>query len=118
MGGQASDGKEVDGFGELGQRKGAKAVVASLWSVADKSTQLLMREFYGLRETHPGMSKAEALNKAQLFLLQGRDVQASTKISKPPRGFGLSKEARVLPSAGQYSHPFYWAPFILIGNWR
>jgi len=120
MGG-VSDGKEVDGFGELGQRKGAKAVIASLWSVADKSTQLLMLEFYRQRETHPGMSKAQALNKAQLFLLRGRDDQASTKINKAPRGFGLSKEARVLTNderAGQYSHPFYWAPFILIGNWR
>ena len=42
----ASDGKEVESFGVLAQRQGAKAVVASLWPVADQSTKQLMREFY------------------------------------------------------------------------
>ncbi len=40
------DGAAVEGVGTLAQRQGAKAVVASLWPVANESTALLMREFY------------------------------------------------------------------------
>lgn len=86
-----SDGDEVDSLGSLAQLQGAKAVIATLWKVEDQSTQILMREFYGIREAHHGMPKAEALRQAQLALLKG--------------------EAR-------YNHPYYWAPFILIGNWK
>ena len=84
-----SDGREIDSFAELAQRKGTKAVMASLWRVDDESTSRLMMEFYRTRQTK-NLTKAEALQKAQLSLL---------------------KHSR-------YSHPYYWAPFILIGNWR
>ncbi|HEX8851899.1 MAG TPA: CHAT domain-containing protein, partial [Pyrinomonadaceae bacterium] len=86
-----ADGKEVEGFAVLAQQRGAKAVLASLWPVADKSTPLLMEMFYQMRSSRPGTSKAEALRQAQLAL------------------------ARTQPA---FSHPYYWAPFILIGNWR
>jgi CHAT domain-containing protein/Tfp pilus assembly protein PilF len=86
-----ADGKEIEGFAVLAQQKGARSVLASLWPVADKSTPLLMEKFYQARAANPSTSKAEALRAAQLSLL--RDT----------------------PS---FSHPFYWAPFILIGNWR
>jgi CHAT domain-containing protein len=56
-GGSGANGKEVEGFGVLAQRQGAKAVVASLWPVADRSTKLLMQEFYRSRESQMGMSK-------------------------------------------------------------
>ena len=49
-GGAGASGKEVEGFGVLAQRQGAKAVVASLWPVADRSTKLLMQEFYRARK--------------------------------------------------------------------
>jgi CHAT domain-containing protein/tetratricopeptide (TPR) repeat protein len=90
-GGTGANGKEVEGFGVLAQQKGAKAVIATLWPVADASTNELMQTFYRIRESKPGTTKAEALRQAQLALLNG--------------------------SAG-YDHPYYWAPFILIGNWR
>ena len=38
MGGRQADGREVEGFGALAQKKGAKGVLATLWSVADQST--------------------------------------------------------------------------------
>ncbi|HEV2704769.1 MAG TPA: CHAT domain-containing protein, partial [Pyrinomonadaceae bacterium] len=55
-----ADGKEVEGFAVLAQQRGAKAVLASLWPVADKSTTLLMEKFYQTRSARPGTSKAEA----------------------------------------------------------
>jgi CHAT domain-containing protein len=64
------------------------------------------------------MTKAEALQQAQLSLLQGK---ATTK-DAPPRAAGDvgldPKPGAQLPtrSASDFSHPYYWAPFILIGN--
>lgn len=102
VGGSGADGREVEGFAVLAQRQGAKAVVASLWPVSDASTRELMREFYRLREARPGTSKAEALQHAQLRLL---------------RGLSGADSSRAQPTA-PFAHPYYWAPFILIGNWR
>ena len=70
-GGAGADGKEVEGFGVVAQRQGAKAVLASLWPVSDASTQLLMREFYRLREASPDQPKVEALRQAQVELIHG-----------------------------------------------
>src|SRR5262249_44363695 len=72
MGSSGATGTEVEGFAVLAQRKGAKAVVASLWPVADTSTQALMQTFYRQRESQPGMPKVEALRQAQLALLRGQ----------------------------------------------
>ena len=124
-GGSGANGKEVEGFGVLAQRQGAKAVVASLWPVGDRSTKELMQDFYRLREAKAGTSKAEALRQAQLTLLRGgkpnmaegpqnnrqivRDEEKSPAPAKP-----LFK----LDPNRPYAHPYYWAPFILIGNWK
>jgi len=95
------DGREVDSLGILGWRKGAKAVLASLWKVNDASTSLLMADFYRRWITTPGITKASALQQAQLDLLYANRRTTGTH------------------SAGiDYSHPFYWAPFVLMGNWR
>jgi len=85
-----ADGKEVEGLGVLAQRKGAKAVVASLWPVVDASTSLLMQEFYRTRESLP-TTKAEALRRAQLALLRGA---VQTRAGK-----------------NLYAHPYYWRRF-------
>ena len=123
LGDTNADGKEVEGLGVLSQRKGAKAVIASLWSVSDASTSLLMQDFYRARESS-ATTKAEALRQAQLALLQGtltttgvavadqalmHEPLVKEKQSKSPR-FPLDPE---IP----YAHPYYWAPFFLMGNW-
>ncbi len=70
---QQSDasGKEIDGFAELAQRLGASSVMATLWQVSDNSTPWLMRDFYSTRKNSKGITKSEALQKAQIGLLDG-----------------------------------------------
>jgi len=87
-GGRDAQGREIEGFGVIAQQQGAKAVLATLWPVADQSTATLMAEMYRRREEQK-LTKTEALRQAQLSLL----------------------------SQSRYAHPFYWAPFILMGNW-
>lgn len=87
--GDRGEGVEIAGLAYQFVRSGASTVIATLWSVNDQSTSTLMQHFYTeLRQT--GIQKAEALRQAQLKLIQ-----------KP--------ETR---------HPYYWAPFILLGDWR
>jgi CHAT domain-containing protein/Tfp pilus assembly protein PilF len=84
-------GREVTGEGILGLTRaflyaGASSVAVSLWQVSDRSTADLMVSFYELTERAPG--KAEALRRAKLRMIE----------------------------AGRDSHPFHWAPFILVGS--
>jgi CHAT domain-containing protein len=112
VGDAGATGTEVEGAGILAQNNGAKAVIASLWSVSDASTRVFMQEFYRARNRRGG-TKASALRDAQVALLRGG--AASTTGDR--RGL----KAVASPSSGQsaqYSHPYYWAPFILIGNWK
>lgn len=82
------DQRATLGLAGLAVRSGARSTLATLWAVNDNSTAELMTEFYrSLSQQH--MSKAESLRQAQLKLL------------KDPG----------------YQHPYYWSPFILIGNW-
>ncbi|MBA2706096.1 MAG: CHAT domain-containing protein, partial [Blastocatellia bacterium] len=69
-------------------KAGAPTVVASLWSVNDVSTRDTMKNFY--QQMAAGQSKAEAMRRAQLVIM------------REPR----------------FAHPFYWAPFIILGDWR
>jgi CHAT domain-containing protein len=116
VGSNDSDGREVDGLGITAQRKGAKAVVATLWEVDDASVGLLMAAFYRLWVTTPGITKAEALQQAQLAMLHG--VGAAAEVSEV-RGVAVARASASKPRpASQYANPYYWAPFILIGNWK
>ena len=110
------DGREVDSFGTIAQRLGAKAVIASLWSVNDSSTARLMQEMYQMRQ-RDGMPKSEALRLAQEAMLDGKLGPAGA--AQPDRGVKLPPPPRAAATgATGWSHPFYWAPFILIGNWK
>lgn len=114
MSGDASNGREVDGLGMTAQGKGAKSVISSLWSVNDASTGQLMSDFYKRWASGAGnVSKVEALREAQLDMLHGKVTGSG---SASGRGFDVVENAASV-SAG-FTHPYYWAPFVLMGNWQ
>jgi CHAT domain-containing protein len=82
------DKRAALGLAGVAVRSGARSTLATLWSVQDESTADFMTKFYQVLN-QPNVSKAEALRQAQLSLLHSR----------------------------QYQHPFYWATFVLVGNW-
>jgi len=77
------------------------------------SVGLLMATFYKLWVTTPGITKAEALQQAQLALLHGT---AGTFVVSSTMGFSASASKQ--PPATQDANPYYWAPFIIIENWK
>lgn len=107
-----ASGVEVDSLGTIAQKNGAKAVLATLWSVADNSTSELMQNFYKTREDNAKISKAEALRRAQLMVLRDGATGAAIERGAPRR------EGATGPDGGRWSHPYFWAPFVLSGNWR
>jgi CHAT domain-containing protein len=88
IGNKEPDGTEVTTLAHAFSSAGANTVLASLWSVGDESTKEFMVEFY--RQLAAGVSKAEALQSAEVKLL------------KNPK----------------FARPLYWAPFVLMGDWR
>ena len=114
LGGATLDGTEIAGLSSyfLGRNK-AQTVMATLWKVDDAGTSLLMQRFYALLSTGK-VTRAEAMRQAQLSLLKGEasldDRMATLGVS---RGFELAESEAA--SVG-LAHPYYWAPFILIGN--
>jgi CHAT domain-containing protein/tetratricopeptide (TPR) repeat protein len=107
----AASGREVEGLGSLVQRRGASSVLATLWEVADVATGTFMQRFYRLRTE--GRSKAEALRAAQLSFIS-EDPDNLLAPGSAGRGAGLA----VASGESPYSHPYFWAPFILMGNWQ
>ncbi len=84
----AGDNRAALGLAGVAVRSGARSTLATLWSVDDRSTSSFMVEFYqGLAQSQ--VTKVQALRDAQLALL------------KQP----------------EFRHPYYWAPFVLVGNW-
>ena len=67
---------------------GTPSILATLWEVDDRSTSILIKKFYE-KWLKKGMGKPEALRAAQL----------------------------ALKSMPKFSHPFHWAPFVMIGDW-
>ncbi len=86
------DDRAALGLAGMAIRAGARSTVATLWQVNDYSSAVFMGEFYRQLATvkTAQISKAEALHQAQRSLLQHPD----------------------------YQHPYFWAPYVLIGNWQ
>ncbi len=84
----AGDDRAALGLAGVAVRAGARSTLATLWQVDDAATSLFMAAFYE-ELAKPGMTKAEALRQAQLRLLE----------------------------QGDYFPPYFWAPYVLVGNW-
>lgn len=85
------DERAILGLAGVAVRAGARSTIATLWGADDEATANLMGKFYNNLATDARISKARALRKAQLELIAEED--------------------------SLYRHPYYWAPFVLIGNW-
>jgi CHAT domain-containing protein len=112
----------VESFGVIAQKKGAGAVMASLWPVMDESTQLFMREFYRLHGAKPNITKSDTLREAQLALLRGQirgetSNNIKTNLDRGTGSISAQPHFETDPKA-PFAHPYFWAPFILIGNWK
>jgi CHAT domain-containing protein len=84
----AGDDRAALGIAGVALRSGARSTIASLWSVDDQATSILMQKLYAEVKTQK-VTRSQAIRTAQITLL------------KDPK----------------YRHPYYWAPFILVGNW-
>lgn len=82
------DNRATLGMAGVAVRSGALSTLATLWTVNDASTATFIAAFYKSL-TQPQITKAQAVRAAQLTLLQSQE----------------------------FKHPFYWAPFVLVGNW-
>ena len=85
----AGDDRAALGLAGIAIKAGARSAFATLWFVNDQSSSTLVFDFYTQLHNHPDISKAKALQTAQVKLLAD------------PR----------------YAHPCYWAPYLIIGNW-
>jgi CHAT domain-containing protein len=123
-GGRDGDGIEVEGMAAAVAKQGAASVLASLWPVSDRSTANLMLGFYSGRTAGSGLGRAAALQRAQIALLRGpiaMPAAAATVAAPepaPPAATGTDGGTpfHVNPAL-PYAHPFFWAPFVIMGNW-
>lgn len=86
--GRIARGDEILGFTRAFFYAGATSLIVSMWPVADESTAITMRTFYS--QLSQGKEAIDAMRAAQLAVM------------KEPR----------------FAHPFFWAPFDLMGGWR
>ncbi|MBD2428886.1 CHAT domain-containing protein [Phormidium sp. FACHB-1136] len=112
---ELGSGVEILGLGYQIQEAGAMGVLASLWKVSDQGTQVLMGAFYDA--LGQGMTKAEALQAAQQALITG-DFSAvgGARATGEFIEIATGQPLQVSDSGDSLAHPYFWAPFILIGN--
>lgn len=111
---KSRNGFEMDGLGMVAQQKSAEAVLATLWDVNDLSTSQIMSDLYDRWIKNPTQGKAEALRQAQLAFLHGINAAGS----QTGRGLEITDPSPTKVSSLGYAHPYYWAPFVLIGNYQ
>jgi CHAT domain-containing protein len=85
----AGDDRAALGLAGVAIKAGARSALATLWFVNDESTSVLVTELYRQFRESPSLSKAQALQAAQVAMLHDR----------------------------RFRHPCYWSPYLLIGNW-
>jgi len=84
------DRRAALGLAGVAVKAGARSTLATLWVVDDAATAQLMINFYQELNQDKTISKAQALRRAQISMLK---------------------------EGGERQKPYYWAPFVLVGNW-
>ena len=110
LGGKLSSGIEIIGFGYQLQQAQARASIATLWEISDGGTQALMGKFY--EKMKLTSSSADALQQAQIDLIRSNGKSTDEKRA----GVKITWQGIRPEVESQLNHPYYWAPFILIGN--
>jgi tetratricopeptide (TPR) repeat protein/CHAT domain-containing protein len=112
--GQMAGGEGLLGLQRAFQIAGAKSTVASLWQVPDRATQALMSRFYeNLWQRR--MSKLQSLREAQQWLIH----EAPKQPELLGRGLAFDPHSEPeTPGRPDRLSPFYWAAFVLSGDWR
>ncbi len=82
------DNRSVLGIAGMAIRSNTRSVIAGLWSLNDEASAVFMTRFYQ-ELVKPGTTKSQAFRQAQLSLIQDNRFRA----------------------------PFYWSPYVLVGNW-
>jgi CHAT domain-containing protein/tetratricopeptide (TPR) repeat protein len=108
---------------------GSRAVMATHWQVHDESSRRLMLSFYrNLWDERRPMGKLEALRAAQLEMIGNArydadsrevvDLRGGEKVADPEARRRLEEQLARLKKSGEPLPPFYWAAFVLSGDWR
>jgi len=119
----ADEEKSALGLSGIAVKAGVPSVVGTLWEIDDMSTSVLMAKFYSALNLQNGkseLSRAKALQAAQIHMLKGqfiprRDEDAQTACDKINRNYLFSRNATPV---NIMVHPYYWSPFVVIGDWR
>ncbi|MCU0545251.1 MAG: CHAT domain-containing protein [Oscillatoriaceae cyanobacterium Prado104] len=101
------------GFGGLAVQAGVKSAMATLWYISDEGSLGLMAEFYAQLRNAP--IKAEALRQAQLALLRQEVRIEGGVLRTSSRSLPLPPELANADTLN-FSHPYYWSAFRMIGN--
>ena len=106
------------GFAGLAVNAGAQSALASIWPVSDEGTLGFMTQFY--QDLPTARLRADALRTAQINMLQGKVGIDQGRIYGPTYGSEQESELAIpeLAQSGtwDFSHPFYWSAFTLIGS--
>ncbi|WP_306151975.1 CHAT domain-containing protein [Roseovarius sp. MMSF_3281] len=106
------NGSELESLATEMQYEGVRSVLATLWPVADVSTAAFMGRFY--EQLKAGASRSEALHSTQRFFAKGANLADA---GGALRGGAALQESKADAYPG-VTHPFYWAGFRMIGQWR
>jgi filamentous hemagglutinin family protein len=102
------------GFAGLSVQIGVKSSLASLWYVDDEATFVLMSKFY--RQLGQSVIKADGLRLAQLEMQKRQNSELTELLTALQQ-----QQIKIPPTLKQldqkdFSHPYYWAGFTIVGN--
>ncbi len=117
----AGDDRASLGLAGFALKAGARSAIASLWDIDDQATSEFFVHFYSVLKNNPGISKAKALQMTQLSMIRGELKPGGSTSDSRGLVIRLDKpvaSARPKDAASTYKHPYYWAPFLISGNWQ